>query len=89
MKTIKLEIKISDKLHKEFKNYCKTNGTLTSRGYIELLEKALNKKTVEEKFLEDFDFLNEENVSEMVDVVFESNELQEIVKSKFEAINKK
>ncbi len=89
MKTIKLEIKISDKLHKEFKNYCKTNGILTSRGYIELLEKALNKKTVEEKFLETFDFLNEENVSEMVCVVFEGNELREIVKSKFEVINKK
>lgn len=89
MKTIKLEIKISDKLHKEFKNYCKTNGILTSRGYIELLEKALNKKTVEEKFLETFDFLNEENVSEMVCVVFEGNELREIVKSKFEVFNKK
>ena len=89
MKTIKLEIKISDKLHKEFKNYCKTNGILTSRGYIELLEKALNKKTVEDKFLETFDFLNEENVSEMVCVVFEGNELREIVKSKFEAINEK
>ena len=42
-----------------------------------------------EKFLETFDFLNEENVSEMVCVVFEGNELREIVKSKFEAINKK
>jgi hypothetical protein len=89
MKTLKLEIKISDKIHKEFKNYCKTNGILTSRGYIELLEKALNKKTVEDKFLETFDFLNEENVSEMVDVIFVSNELAEIVKSKFEAVNKK
>ena len=49
----------------------------------------LNKKTVEEKFLEAFDFLNGKNVSEVVDVVFESNELQEIVKSKFEAVNKK
>lgn len=89
MKTIKLEIKISDKTHKEFKNYCKINGILTSRGYIELLEKALTKQTVEEKFLETFDFLNEENVSEMVCVVFEGNELREIVKSKFEVINKK
>lgn len=49
----------------------------------------LNKKTVEEKFLETYDFLNEENVSEMVDMVFESNELREIVQSKFEIINKK
>jgi hypothetical protein len=54
-----------------------------------LLEKALTKKTVEDKFLETFDFLNEENVSEIIDMIFESNELQEIVKSKFEAINKK
>lgn len=49
----------------------------------------LNKKTVEEKFLEAFDFLNEENVSEIVSVVFESNELWEIVQSKFEAISEK
>lgn len=89
MKTLKLEIKISDKTHKEFKSYCKTGGIFTSRGYIELLEKALVMQTVEEKFLETYDFLNEENVSEMVSVVFESNELREIVKSKFEVINKK
>jgi len=89
MKTIKLEIKISDKTHKEFKNYCNINDILTRRGYIELLEKALTKQTVEEKFLETFDFLNEANVSEIVNITFEGNELQEIVKSKFEVINKK
>lgn len=89
MKTIKLEIKISDKLHKEFKNYCKTNGILTRRGYIELLEKALTKQTVEEKFLETYDFLSEENVEEIVGMIFEGNELAEIVKSKFEVINQK
>ena len=55
----------------------------------ELLEKALTMQTVEEKFLETYNFLSEENVSEIVDVVFESNEFEEIVKSKFEAINKK
>lgn len=49
----------------------------------------LNKKTVEEKFLETYDFLSEENVEEIVNMIFESNELQEIVKSKFEVINKK
>ena len=46
-------------------------------------------QTVEEKFLETYNFLSEENVSEIVDVVFESNEFEEIVKSKFEIINKK
>ena len=54
-----------------------------------LLEKALTKQTVEEKFLETFDFLNKENVSVIVNMIFESNELQEIVKSKFEVINQK
>jgi hypothetical protein len=54
-----------------------------------LLEKALTKQTVEEKFLATFDFLNKENVLEMVNMIFEGNELTEIVKSKFEAINKK
>jgi len=89
MKTIKLEIKISNKTHKEFKNYCNINDILTRRGYIELLEKALTKQTVEEKFLETYDFLSEENVEEIVNMIFESNELQEIVKSKFEVINQK
>lgn len=89
MKTIKLEIKISDKIHKEFKNYCNINDILTRRGYIELLEKALTKQTVEEKFLETYDFLSKENVEEIVDMIFESNELREIVKSKFEVINQK
>ena len=53
------------------------------------VDALLNKKTVEEKFLETFDFLNKENASEIIDMFFESNELREIVKSKFEAINKK
>jgi hypothetical protein len=35
------------------------------------------------------DLTNAELVSEMVDVIFVSNELAEIVKSKFEAVNKK
>ena len=89
MKTIKLEIKISDKTHKEFKNYCNINDILTRRGYIELLEKALTKQTVEERFLATFDFLNKKNVAEVVDMIFESNELQEIVKSKLDGINQK
>jgi hypothetical protein len=55
----------------------------------ELLEKALTKQTVEEKFLETYDFLSEENVEEIVGMIFEGNELAEIVKSKFEVINQK
>jgi hypothetical protein len=54
-----------------------------------LLEKALTKQTVEEKFLETYDFLSEENVEEIVGMIFEGNELAEIVKSKFEVINQK
>ena len=54
-----------------------------------LLEKALTMQTVEEKFLKTYNFLSEENVSEIVDVLFESNELREIVESKFEVISEK
>lgn len=94
MKTIKLEIKVSEKTHKEFKNYCKINGILTSRGYTELLEMALMKEIIGKKCIEPFDFFSKENTSKIVDVVIgeilKNNEFIEIIKSKFdEAKNNK
>ena len=86
---MKKEITIPKELHTKLKTTSASKQRPLSEYARELLEKALTMQTVEEKFLETYNFLSEENVSEIVDVVFESNELQEIVKSKFEAINKK
>lgn len=86
---MKKEITIPKELHTKLKTTSASKQRPLSEYARELLEKALTMQTVEEKFLETYDFLSEENVSEIVDVVFESNELEEIVKSKFEAMNKK
>lgn len=86
---MKKEITIPKELHTKLKTNSASEQRPLSEYATELLEKALTMQTVEEKFLETYDFLNEENVSEIVSVVFESNELREIVKSKFEIINKK
>ena len=86
---MKKEITIPKELHTKLKTNSASEQRPLSEYATELLEKELVMQTVEEKFLEAFDFINEENVSEMVSVIFESNELREIVKSKFEVINKK
>jgi len=86
---MKKEITIPKELHTKLKTTSASKQRPLSEYARELLEKALTMQTVEEKFLETYNFLSEENVSEIVDVVFESNEFEEIVKSKFEIINKK
>lgn len=94
---MKKEITIPKELHTKLKTTSASKQRPLSEYARELLEKALTMQTVEEKFLETYNFLNEKDVSEIVDMIFESNELEEIVrlkfeeivKSKFEVINKK
>ena len=86
---MKKEITVPKELHTRLKTASASKQQHLSEYATELLEKALKMQTVEDKFLETFDFLKEKDVSEVIDMIFESNELTEIVKSKFEAINKK
>jgi len=85
----KCEITIPVALHTKLKTTAASKKITLSDYAVSLLEKALTKQTVEEKFLETYDFLNEENVQGIIDMTFEGNELREIVKSKFEVINQK
>ena len=78
-------IRVPKSLKQMLKIDAEKNGTSLS-SYV---SKKLGVQTVEEKFLETFQFLKEENVSEIIDMTFEGNELAEIVKSKFEVMNKK
>jgi|688.fasta_scaffold984192_2 predicted DNA-binding protein len=86
---MKKEITIPKELHTKLKTTSASKQRPLSEYARELLEKALTMQTVEEKFLETYDFLSKENVEEIVDMIFEGNELAEIVESKFEIINKK
>jgi uncharacterized protein (DUF1778 family) len=80
-----VNIRVPKSLKQMLKIDAEKNGTSLS-SYV---SKKLGVQTVEEKFLETFQFLKEENVSEIIDMTFEGNELAEIVKSKFEVMNKK
>lgn len=85
----KKEPTVNIRVPKSLKQMLKINAEKSGISLSSYASKKLNQETVEEKFLETFQFLKKENVSEIIDMFFESNELQEIVKSKFEAINKK
>jgi len=83
----KEEPTVNIRVPKSLKQMLKINAEKSGISLSSYASKKLTKQTIEEKLLETFDFLNKENVSEIIDMIFESNELTEIVKSKFEVIN--
>ena len=85
----KKEQTVNVRVPKSLKQILKINAEKSGISLSYYTSKKLSIQTVEEKFLETYDFLNKENVEEIVEMIFEGNELQEIVKSKLEAINKK